>query len=463
MKRFIIISLLALLTVPTFACLWIDTDNHYLFKVCSGEDFSKRADQITLDNWKAYLGVEELWWFDADKIIQYAQSKNDALMVSYVQNLVKYLDCANAVRQEQWEYPTKAEIAQRNKTLMAIRTYAQGKLKSRLRSQHALLFMRCNMLLGRHAENVTFWVQTASTFIDTVYRDMMRNIYAGALLKTGSPEAASQIFAEQGDWSSLMTQFYKKRSFAEIRKEYLRDPDSAALPFLLQDFVNNAQEAVDAQHDGGLPGKLFLRDITRSEAQKMWQFAGQVVREGKTQNPALWKSAQAWLEFLFDNQRQALTDINEAVTLAGTDRVKDNARVLKFYISSAQTPLSAQFNDYVAGEMEWLISMRADEYYSHAMYRVVHQQLLKKYSNAGHQDTSLALCKAVGSYEFAYYMDTVRIEGLKAYMDYCKTPATNKLDRFLKANQDVNEMALNDLMGTKYLRLCRWEEALPCQ
>ena len=213
MKRFIIISLLALLTVPTFACLWIDTDNHYLFKVCSGEDFSKRADQITLDNWKAYLGVEELWWFDADKIIQYAQSKNDALMVSYVQNLVKYLDCANAVRQEQWEYPTKAEIAQRNKTLMAIRTYAQGKLKSRLRSQHALLFMRCNMLLGRHAENVTFWVQTASTFIDTVYRDMMRNIYAGALLKTGSPEAASQIFAEQGDWSSLMTQFYKKRSF----------------------------------------------------------------------------------------------------------------------------------------------------------------------------------------------------------------------------------------------------------
>ena len=461
MKRFIIISLLALLTVPTFACLWIDTDNHYLFKVCSGEDFSKRADQITLDNWKAYLGVEELWWFDADKIIQYAQSKNDVLMVSYVQNLVKYLDCANAVRQEQWEYPTKAEIAQRNKTLMAIRTYAQGKLKSRLRSQHALLFMRCNMLLGRHAENVTFWVQTASTFIDTVYRDMMRNIYAGALLKTGSPEAASQIFAEQGDWSSLMTQFYKKRSFAEIRKEYLRDPDSAALPFLLQDFVNNAQEAVDAQHDGGLPGKLFIRDITRSEAQQMWQFAGQVVREGKTQNPALWKSAQAWLEFLFDNQRQALTDVNEAVTLAGTDRVKDNARVLKFYISSAQTPLSAQFNDYVAGEMEWLISMRADEYYSHAMYRVVHQQLLKKYSNAGHQDTSLALCKAVGSYEFAYYMDTVRIEGLKAYMDYCKTPATNKLDRFLKANQDVNEMALNDLMGTKYLRLCRWEEALP--
>ena len=457
MKRFIIISFLAVLTVPSFGCLWIDTDNYYLFNICNGEDFAERADKITRDNWKAYLGVDEFWWFDADKIIQFAQEKNDALMVSYVQNLVKYIDCANSVKQERWEYPTKAELAKRKQTLMAIRTYAQSKLKTRLRSQHALLFMRCNMLLGRHAENVTFWVNTASLYIESIYRDMMRNIYAGALLKTGSPEIAGQIFAEQNDWSSLMTQYYKKRTYADIRKEYLRDPNSAVLPFLLQDFVNNAQEAFD----GGFPGKLFVRSIEQVEARQMMQFAGQVAREGKTQNPALWKSVQAWLEYLYGNKQQALTEVNEAVTLDGTDRIKDNARALRFYIASAQTPLSGQFDDYVAGELEWLTSMRGDDYYGRVMTRVVNQVLVKKYGDAGRQQTTLALLKSIGSYGFQYYMDTVRVEGLRAYMDYVKTPATTKFDRFLKANQDYNEDAMNDLMGTKYLRLCQWEKALP--
>ena len=82
MKRFIIISLLAVLTVPSFGCLWIDTDNYYLFNICNGEDFADRADKITRDNWKAYLGVDEFWWFDADKIIKFAQEKNDALRES---------------------------------------------------------------------------------------------------------------------------------------------------------------------------------------------------------------------------------------------------------------------------------------------------------------------------------------------------------------------------------------------
>ena len=102
-------------------------------------------------------------------------------MVSYVQNLQKYLDCARSVSDERWEYPTKEELAARNKSLQSVRTYALGKTKSKLRSQHALLYMRCNMLLAKHQENVTFWEETASQYIETVYKDMMKNIYAGAL------------------------------------------------------------------------------------------------------------------------------------------------------------------------------------------------------------------------------------------------------------------------------------------
>ena len=93
------------------------------------------------DNWKAYLGsTEEYFWFQADEVIKAARQKGDALMVSYVQNLKKYLDCVSVEQSKQydWNYPTKEEIATQQRDLQAVRTYALSKTKTKLRSQHPL-------------------------------------------------------------------------------------------------------------------------------------------------------------------------------------------------------------------------------------------------------------------------------------------------------------------------------------
>ena len=160
LNRFIAISLVLACCQSAFACLWIETHNYYLFHVYDSEEFRTRVDNITRDNWRTYLEKgQDYYWFNADEVRKFAEGKGDALMVSYVSNLEKYLECASSVMSESWDYPTKEELDKRKQTLIAVRQYAQGKLTSRLRSQHALLFMRCNMLLGNHAENVTFWEQ----------------------------------------------------------------------------------------------------------------------------------------------------------------------------------------------------------------------------------------------------------------------------------------------------------------
>ena len=459
MKRFIIISLMAITVLPMMGCIWIDNHNSYLFRVCNDEDFSSRMDKITINNWKAYLGVtKDYWWFDAEEVIKYASSHGDNLMVSYVNHLKDYLDCARQVRYEMWDYPTKEDIQERNQKLGVIRSYAQSKLKTKLRSQHALLFMRCNMIMGRHQENITFWEQTASQYIETVYKDMMLNIYAGALYKSGRLDEAGRIFAQQADWNSLMTQYYKKRSFAAIRHEYQRDPNSAVLPFLLQDFVNNAQEAIDGsdEHEGGFGGKLFIRDIKRSEAEQMWQFAGQVVRDGKTNDPALWKSAQAWLEYLFGNRRQALSDITEALSLDGTQQSKDVARIISIYIKSDVTPVSKNFEAWLADEFDWL---SADGRYF-AKDRLVHQVLVPKYQQAGRESTVLALYRSVNAYQYDDMIDTMRVEKLISFLDYPAANHNSAFDNYLKRQVVDNEAALTDLIGTKYLRLCEWQKAI---
>ena len=462
MKRFIIISLMTVSSVAAFCCIWVDTHNYYLFSVYDKEEFRSRVDDISLNNWKAYLGLseEESFWFDADKIAEAARRKGDTLMESYVRQLARYLDCVKSVQSEQyeWDYPSAEEVAQRKATLREIRLYAQGKLTTRLRSQHALLFMRCNMLLDRHSENVTFWEQTASKFIESVYRDMMENIYAGALLKTGQDSRAGQLFAKQGDWQSLMTQYYKRRSFQAISQEYKRDPRSAVLPFLLQDFVNNVQEAIDK--DGY--GKFFVRTIQRSEAQQMINFAGQVAEEGKTQHTALWLMAKAWLEYFYGNRVAALTDINAA--LAARDespRIHDNARVLKLYISAMQTTPDSQYDTYVAGELQWLNQMKdSDDFYQRALDRVVHQALEPMYSRAGRANQALGLLFAAHARCRYDYIDSMRVDRLLTFVDYANSTARTPLDRQLKSAIDLKDIVDDDLIGTKYLRSCQWEKAL---
>lgn len=460
MKRFITISLLTVSNLMGWACAGLETHNHYLFSVYNSREFRQRTEQIVNDNWQAYLGTkEEYYYFDADEVLKVARKKNDALMVSYIQQLQRYLKCAEEKQQEQWDYPTKQQLAQRTQTLNTVLAYAQTKLQSRLRSQHALLLMRCNMMLGRHQDNITFYEQTGSKLIESVYRDMMKNIYAGALYKTGQDARAGQLFAEMGDWESLMTQYYKRRSAQAIRQEYLRDPNSAVLPFLLQDFVNNTQEANDYRHNSNnFGGKLFIRNIQLREALQMCQLCRQVVNEHKTKNPTMWMSAKAWIEYLIGNRRTAIFDIREAMNLGGTTHMKDNTRALHFFITASGIRAGQSLDKLVAQELSWVEAKKDnDDHYNRFIDRLVHQVLIPKYANR--PTTALALMKATHCTRYDSYVDTMRIEGLLKYVSYWDKPRTSPLDRYLQPRQQLNRTALNDLIGTKYMRRCQWSQA----
>ena len=467
MKRFIITNLLAAMVLPMLACAGGWTTNYYLFRIYDSQEFSTRVQQVCTNNWKAYLGKgpDDWYWFDADEVIDFAQKKGDALMVSYVQNLQKYLDCARSVSDERWEYPTKEELAVRNKSLQSVRTYALGKTKSKLRSQHALLYMRCNMLLAKHQENVTFWEETASQYIETVYKDMMKNIYAGALYKTGRSAEAGELFAEMGDYNSLMTQYYLKRSYTAIHEEYMKNPNAKVLPFLLQDFVNNAQEADDATNPNaeGVGGKLFIRDISKKEATQMLHFCEQVVKEGKTETPILWQSAKAWLEYMYGSKKQAYADIQQAVKMNnGTERMQENARILNLYISLAEAPESQDYDNWLAKELEWLSQKEKEDeqewHYGNAHTRITHQVLVKRYNN--HPERAIALLREGNSWKYEVCIDTMKVEKLEKYFLYTlKTPQTD-LDKYLKTHLTKEAYVLEDLIGTKYMRLCQWDKAI---
>jgi hypothetical protein len=225
--------------------------------------------------------------------------------------------------------------------------------------------------------------------------------------------------------------------------------------------VNNCQEVIDANGSEWFNGKLFVRRINEQEATQMRQFCEAVLREGKTETPIMWKSAKAWLEYLYGHQKQAATDILEASKLDGTDRMKDCARVLMLFITANQAPDTEAFNDYLADELSWLKEMEQKEedgYFYRAKTRLSHQALMKHYQN--NTDKLLALMDVTDNYHYGYYIDTMRVSQLEKYFAYTNTPAKTNLDKYLKANLKKDENAMTDLIGTKYLRLCQWDKAI---
>lgn len=493
MKRFITINLLLLAAIAeAMACAIPPTHNWYLFSVVREGDFAQRVNEQTLDNWRVYLGQEDrLFWFEADAIMAAARRKGDQLMVSYLEHLDTYLNIARDSECESWDYPTREELDSRRSVLEGLRDYATSKLDSRLRSQHALLLMRCNMLLGDHEANVGFWEQKGSKLIESVYRDMMRNIYAGALLKTGRTDEATQIFVEQGDAASLNTYYYDKRSADDIEREYNMNPDSPAMPFLLQDFANNAQEAVDGLEECNWPGKLFIRNIEKEECERMRELARRVVKDGKTSEPALWKSLEAWLEYLFGDHKKASKAIAEAMTLKGSERTMDNARVLRLYIKAQEAD-----DDFIAQELAWIEqqadAMRTpedyyDNHYTHVYDRLVHQVLVDRYKNSGQPEFSIALMAAKSemaerfyekryanedlgcngwnddySTEFFVLIDSASTADAERYLQFVtrKDAASSALGKWLTGHITHNAEFLHEIVGTKYLREGEWQKAI---
>jgi hypothetical protein len=212
-----------------------------------------------------------------------------------------------------------------------------------------------------------------------------------------------------------------------------------------------------------------VRNIQESEAMQMCELARQVVSQGKTRSPQMWQSAKAWLEFLFGRQQQAKADIDVACQLAGTPRMNDNARVLRLYINSVLSPIEELIGDYLPTELSWLLG-RVDEYgfYSHdhfymnALDRTVIQVLADKFTKAGCYEEAAALyqCNILSSEYFNAYIDTLSVDRLQTFINYAHSKPETALDSVLIPRLSIDDEMLNDLVGTKYMRLGRWDEAL---
>lgn len=500
MKRFLVISIMALmLSVEGFACIGMDTHNYYLFSVFNREKMGQSLFTERLDAfWKNYTNglVDEWRWHDKE-IYAYAQQKGDKDMVAYLDELKKYLDISDQM-QETWDYPTKEQLAERKQTLQNMIVKADAHRNGKMGVQWRLLRMRANMVLGKHQDNLTYWHNVASQLSPSVYKDMMQNIYAGALMNTGNRIEACNEFARQGDMLSMKWGMRQYRNIAGIKAIYAEDPNMPVLNYLVQDFVNNAQETLDSYTkdekgemipvDDEWMRMVDARVASKQDVDEFIGFAQKVLKEKKTDSPALWKAAIGELQYLYGHHDEAMKTLDEAVKMAGTKRMKDNARAIRLVASVGSKRFQkSSYQKWVVEEMRWLVTKSKEDggYYNHyreVMDRLIYTELSPRYEKMGDKNLANALLALYENdsvmwgeqsesmsdnswnpnYSGYYYYELSELSAdqLVDYYQWLKTKSKGELEAWAKQAVRMEDNYYLDLIGTRYMSEGKFDKAI---
>lgn len=344
--------------------------NYYMFSVFNRDQTSPAYLYDIASYWQKYAGNTSsvnlsFYRWNKEDILKVAKHKKDAGMLSYLGSLNAYLDACEKLNPNAWNYASKQERLQIQQSLTRLNNASKNYKGTQLKSQYALLRMRTNMMKGFHQQNITYWNAIASRLPKSPWREAMRNIYARALWKTGKHHQALEIYAEQGDMASIRVLARNYRNLAGIQSIYFKNPNSAMLTYLVQDFVNNCQQTIDSRNQNPIDKEwieeIGAKVIYQKEALSFITFANKVIAENKTQNPCLWRSATAMLHYLYGYQQEAWKESTEAITLDGTQRMKDNARAIRLLVSTRNVRVDSDYPQYLVGEFKWLNEMATGE------------------------------------------------------------------------------------------------------
>lgn len=361
MKRFLILvaALLSINSaVKASGCWGYDDYDSYTSYIFAPEDFQAESGLPQyLEYWRSYAGgdiepyhISNLSYVDDfansnNPIIEYARNKKDMEMQAYLRDLCKYIQL-NDKKYDRWNYPDEDEMLNLNKSYKAILQRAKAYTGSRLKDRYALLAMRCMFQLEQYTEVLSYWGSTGTKVQDPDCKKTMKGLYAGALYRTDKVNNAMVIYAEINDVQSLFCCLDGKRNFDGIKQIYDSDNNSPVLQYLVQDFVESCQ-------DNCVIGEGAADSWINQEARKFVPFANEVVAKKKTNNPIFWKEAAAAVSAFLGDYANAEKYIAECDKMSGTQREKDNARIIRDYVYLKAHGYK-QKQDFIVAEMKWL-------------------------------------------------------------------------------------------------------------
>ena len=428
----------------------------------------------------------------------------------------KYLDLARrceSLRDEihsAWYYPTKndAVIAALNDVLEQALNYKGDKLKDR----YALQAARAMFTLQKFEEMCQWWSEVEKDIEDTAIKDHIIGYVAGAKFRTGHEGEALKYYGTVGDTESIeyclrqMGEYHGYESIEkycscsqaglkelqdqirniELYSDYFVERGCIVIKDHYKKCISVAQNSVDptpwlytAAFLKYLTGEYYLSRMLIDKAEKTCQseFLSGSIRvlrilldaSVSTYNLAYETRLLEDLKWLDSMICSNLTENVKAKTVEDPYILKDNrsyyywndmmrkillGTVVPRMIEAGKVPLALMLANYADNRLLLLVDRHPSPWWWKNHEQTV-GLTLKDYR---HDVDSFNIYDYSNAYFRMLSGDSINVIRLTEYADKLKSPSS-KLECFLAERVYIDDDYLNDVIGTRYLRICDYHHA----
>ena len=532
LKRFLIgLSLAIAIAAPpvVFSCVYPDDSGYFSspFIVDKGGLLEEKEDrpgfEETLDFWSDYtkgnVPRQDIRKFFNDvsesnslddgannPFYRYLVNNNDETALKYIRKCLELGALIEEYRSELWDYdkPSPEGIQQFIASLNKVSTSEVFKLR------YELLKMRAYSAIRDNKGVMDVWKKNEKKNMTAALRDRFEGYVAGVLYREGKYEEALDYYCRLGDTNSISWCIDKLAGSANLAKLYDHDPNSPAIPYILEDFINyliaatQAGRVSDSQDDYTVYDDE-MRDLrgeptydVSADREDMIALSRRVLEDGKTQNPMMWATAMGVMQGIGKDYAESLATLRQAKGMKGTPQAELNlrnftlwalllnsgrgnealdaefAREMGSYYNSVVADANKEIRNYskenrkIRREYEYP-TIQEFEFFTNFFAR----EGLAHYQETGNNRRAMAFLAMLDDLPALKYGDGFLVElrdmmdqsgsdkNCKDFLAYLniKNPG-NELDRLYVPYARKYENLANDVMGTRLMREGRFPEAL---
>ena len=360
-----------------------------------------------------------------------------------------------------------------------------------IRNRYVLQVMRKYFYTDNYEKCCTVWRRYGKTIPQSALRTQCLNYYGGALLRNKHEAEAATVYAQIGYFNVYL--HYEPEI---LRQVYAQQPNNKGFEFMVQQFVN-----------------YYFERPQPHKSEAFNALADEIIKEGKSHNPALWKSAQAALAYINGDNKTALSLLEASEKMRGTSIVKENIRMMRLMYNSTRTDMDSVYEETLFPDLRWLtnnirkdlqkdVDLQYDKFWWFGEYsnlalhrwkvfrRVIFLGAIPHFERTGQIYKSIAYLTFFNDVFDAYdshkqtlneqwryyenkvaaltdyglqlfdYMDTANVVDVIKYVDFLRSGGQTPIEKFLVRNSGRNLNYLNEQIGTKYIRKEQWATAI---
>lgn len=341
------------------------------------------------------------------------------------------------------------------------------KLTGELAHRKTFMKMRCLFSLKDYPACLRLWDSYASKWDPSPLRSRCEGYVAGVYCRRKDYDKAIPLYFELGDDRSIQYCVNRMLSSTSIEQEYLKDPNSLILGYIVEDYANYYYHAKRNDYwEPGVDNPIWTKVTT--EARKNIALAERIVKEKKAKDLQMWQTFIGFLQLADKQPEAAYQSFVKAEGMKGNGIVTPSIRVFKYAAALQMKNKIEGFEDYMLSELAYLRDdsgmdkPEAQTFYS--LYNMEIQPYIMKYVEANGDERLNYVAETVLGYpyEVKWKMDReMSLEQVLAIQEYMKQKPTNKLETYFKGATWLNDSkgCLDEFIGTKLMRMDRYEEA----